>query len=53
MGKMYFKCSSCNWRFGRNFKPEMCPYCGKNSLEDDTTQSAADDLLKDSAQFNW
>jgi len=44
--KIKFKCGSCNWKFARAQKPNMCPYCGKPSVVEDVTQ-AADDLLRE------
>jgi len=44
--KKKFRCGACNWRFSRAHAPKMCPYCGKEKVEEDKTQ-AADDLLRE------
>jgi rubrerythrin len=44
--KEKFRCGSCNWKFTRNYKPELCPYCGKGAVDFDKTQ-AADELLRE------
>jgi len=44
--KNKYRCSSCNWKFSRNYKPNLCPYCGKPSVSEDESNTA-DDFLKD------
>ncbi len=44
--KSKYRCSACNWRFTRTVMPKMCPYCGKEKVEEDKTQ-AADELLRE------
>lgn len=36
-----FKCSACNWKFSRNFTPQLCPYCGKECVVLDAPKTAA------------
>jgi len=28
-----YRCNSCNWKFTRNYPPNLCPYCGKDAVE--------------------
>lgn len=44
--KEKFRCNGCNWKFTRNFMPNLCPYCGRAAVEVDESQ-AADELLKE------
>lgn len=44
--KEKFRCNSCNWKFTRNYAPNLCPYCGKSAVVPDATQ-AADQLLRE------
>lgn len=44
--KEKYRCGACNWKFTRNYHPNLCPYCGKASVGTDSTQ-AADDLLRE------
>ncbi|HLF55051.1 MAG TPA: hypothetical protein VI612_05000 [Candidatus Nanoarchaeia archaeon] len=46
MQKTKYRCNSCNWKFTRNYQPQLCPYCGKSAVNVDATQ-AADQLLKE------
>ena len=33
--KKKFRCGTCNWKFTRNYSPQLCPYCGKATVEED------------------
>ena len=35
-----FKCAACNWKFSRNFTPQLCPYCGKACVVLDVLKTA-------------
>ncbi|MEM4246711.1 MAG: hypothetical protein QXF14_00085 [Candidatus Woesearchaeota archaeon] len=43
--KKKFRCGTCNWKFSRNYTPQLCPYCGKATVEEDLTP-AADQLIQ-------
>lgn len=40
--KKKYRCFECKWKFSRNFKPTLCPYCGRASVEDDLQAEAGD-----------
>jgi predicted RNA-binding Zn-ribbon protein involved in translation (DUF1610 family) len=42
--KKKYRCGACNWKFVRNYLPQLCPYCGKASIQEDLNQSAGDIL---------
>lgn len=42
--KKKYRCGECNWKFTRNYAPQLCPYCGKQSVEDDISPGANDIL---------
>ncbi len=46
MMKAKYRCGGCNWKFTRNYQPNLCPYCGKAAISIDATQ-AADELLRE------
>lgn len=31
--KKKYRCAACNWKFSRNYKPNLCPYCGRAAIE--------------------
>ncbi len=41
-----YKCNACNWKFSRNFTPQLCPYCGKEAVVIDAPKNA-DDILRE------
>jgi rubrerythrin len=43
--KKKFRCGTCNWKFMRNYQPNICPYCGKATVEEDINV-AADQIVK-------
>jgi rubrerythrin len=43
--KKKFRCGTCNWKFTRNYSPNLCPYCGKATVEEDFLP-AADQLVQ-------
>jgi rubrerythrin len=38
--KKKYRCGTCNWKFTRNYAPNLCPYCGKATVEEDAIPSA-------------
>ena len=44
--KSKFKCTQCNWKFTRNYNPQLCPYCGRAAVEVDLPKNA-DEILSD------
>jgi rubrerythrin len=38
--KKKFRCGTCNWKFSRNYSPQLCPYCGKATVEEDIVPPA-------------
>ncbi len=38
--KKKYRCAACNWKFSRNYKPGLCPYCGRESVEEAIDNSA-------------
>jgi rubrerythrin len=44
--KEKYRCGACNWKFTRNYAPNLCPYCGKAAVSIDATQ-AAEELLRE------
>lgn len=40
--KKKYRCGQCSWKFVRNYSPNLCPYCGKASVEEDITPAAGD-----------
>ncbi len=45
--KLAFFCTSCKKRFRRGYAPRLCPWCGKETVAEDTTSGAADEMLKE------
>ncbi|MEM4240397.1 MAG: hypothetical protein QXK08_04355 [Candidatus Woesearchaeota archaeon] len=43
--KKKYRCGTCNWKFSRNYAPNLCPYCGKATVEEDLVP-AADQLVQ-------
>jgi len=35
--KVKYHCNGCNWKFTRNYQPNLCPYCGKNAVQTDSS----------------
>jgi len=44
--KKKYRCTTCNWKFSRNFKPTLCPYCGRATVEEQPMQEA-NDIVKE------
>jgi len=44
--KKKYRCSSCNWKFSRNYRPGLCPYCGRATVEEAEDESA-DNMVKE------
>jgi predicted RNA-binding Zn-ribbon protein involved in translation (DUF1610 family) len=42
VSKKKFRCGTCNWKFTRNYSPNLCPYCGKATVEDDIMPGASE-----------
>lgn len=40
MTKLSLRCSSCNYKFSRSVVPQLCPFCGKRTVQEDTDTSA-------------
>lgn len=38
--KKKYRCAACNWKFSRNYKPGLCPYCGRATVEEMADNSA-------------
>jgi predicted Zn-ribbon and HTH transcriptional regulator len=38
--KKKFRCGACNWKFTRNFTPSLCPYCGREAVEEQPADDA-------------
>lgn len=38
--KKKYRCAACNWKFSRNYKPSLCPYCGRANVEEAVDTSA-------------
>lgn len=38
--KKKFRCRACNWKFSRNFTPSLCPYCGREAVEEQPLDDA-------------
>ncbi len=38
--KKKYRCAACNWKFSRNYKPGLCPYCGRATVEELADNSA-------------
>jgi len=38
--KKKYRCAACNWKFSRNFQPTLCPYCGREAVEEEPIQEA-------------
>jgi Zn finger protein HypA/HybF involved in hydrogenase expression len=45
-GKGKYNCRSCTWKFTSQFRPNLCPYCGKNTVALDTSRGA-EDLIRE------
>lgn len=43
--KKKFRCGTCNWKFSRNYDAQLCPYCGKATVEEDVVPQA-DDIVR-------
>ena len=39
-----FRCRTCGFKFEYGQKPKKCPYCSKETIDNEET---ADDLIKD------
>ncbi|MEK6849011.1 MAG: hypothetical protein AABY01_00405 [Nanoarchaeota archaeon] len=50
MTKNKFWCTSCKYKFERNLKPNLCPYCGKGAVEANLSRGA-EDLLREVSQI--
>jgi predicted RNA-binding Zn-ribbon protein involved in translation (DUF1610 family) len=46
MAKIALRCSSCRYKFSRSVAPNLCPFCGKATIAEDTS-SSAEDLLRE------
>ncbi len=46
MQKQRFRCTGCNWKFTRQQRPSLCPYCGKMAVVEDV-ERAADEILSE------
>jgi len=44
--KKKYMCAACKWKFSRNYKPGLCPYCGRASIEE-IPSDAAGAILKE------
>ncbi|MBI4451310.1 hypothetical protein HY642_05015 [Candidatus Woesearchaeota archaeon] len=44
--KMKYRCDGCKYKFSRNYKPNLCPFCGREGIQEDTPTNAAD-ILRD------
>jgi predicted RNA-binding Zn-ribbon protein involved in translation (DUF1610 family) len=45
--KKAYRCEACSWKFRRSFLPKLCPNCGKESIGEDASTGAADDILRE------
>jgi len=46
MAKLALRCTSCRYKFSRSIVPNLCPFCGKDAITEDTS-STAEDLLRE------
>jgi len=44
--KKKYRCAACNWKFSRNYKPGLCPYCGRATVEE-AADTSAKEMVKE------
>jgi rRNA maturation endonuclease Nob1 len=46
MAKLALRCDACRYKFSRTHIPNLCPFCGKRAVVEDTG-SSAEQLLRE------
>ncbi|MEK6822598.1 MAG: hypothetical protein AABY13_02120 [Nanoarchaeota archaeon] len=46
MNKISLRCGACQYKFTRTHVPNLCPFCGKAAINQDTN-SSAESLLRE------